>query len=331
MHNRRAVLRAGAVGAFGGLAGCVGCGSPMENYRLTLDLHTIRPVDSGWEVVVSAVFEIEDASEESDGIGPFEISLYDGDHSVLATSEVESLMWADVPDDQRTEDECSGRGSTSVTRTFTVETVPKFIGPRFELPNDAQALQTGISSPFESLTAIKHSEAPGEPDSASTDQTTTAPTQTQTTTEAVRSTDYEQVTVERLPWPEPDNQAIADLEGLGTLEMLTDIHCTDDRTGSDVTTGGGELLVSWARPIPSESCLRPYLSESTLEDDQLTFVIGLHEPPHVICRKCETIGYTIRAQVGDDEDLPFEQVELVHTDEAGDVIERIRATADGYR
>ena len=313
MQSRRAVLSAGAVGAYGLLAGCVGCSPGQTAWRLGLDLHDIQAVDAGWELVVSAGLDIENASVDGDGVGPFEITLYDQETTVLGTELVDGLRWEDVPESQREETECASRGSTSVTRTVTVADVPTYIGPRFRDPADARTLLTGLSSEIESLTAVRYA---GSKPGKGTD-------------EAVAPTDFEQVDVGRLPWPEPDNQAIRSTEILQNVQFHAGPGCTRSRPGVEERFDDGTLFLEWARPVPDGSCQRPYLSDARVEDGRLVFEIGLHEPPHVLCRECSMRRYTIQATV-DADPLPFETVELVHIDSEGTVIERVRSDSTDF-
>lgn len=334
MKRRREVLVGVGASVVGSLAGCSECGETWTAYRLSLGLDSVDWTGDGWELSVSVTAEFAFPTSAEQGFGAFDVALYGEDRSLLDYETVDGLRWGDVPDDERTESECGDRGTASVTRSFSVAALPRYVGPRFHDGHEAASLEPNATGGFAGLRALRYADADatdatkstprttaeGTPDSRTTDEATSG----EATATDVSGDDFEPVAVESLPWPTPKNQAVRATDSLTDLRFRTapacasrgDVHAEADGYPSD-------LVVEWARPIPDGSCDRPFLESAAVEGERLSLVVGLHEAPQVRCRRCDHLGYEVLADRRDDPDEEIETVELVHLSRAGDVVERV--------
>lgn len=186
MTSRRQLLAGLATATTAPLAGCSPCGETWYADQLAFDLDRIERADSGWDLAVTATASFHFPKREDGGFGPFDVALYGADTSLLDYETVDGLRWSDVPEIERTETDCGDHGSTSVTRSFTVDERPHYVGPRFVEGHEASSLDPNSSSGFNGLDALRY--APAGDSTTATNGTTTTDGTTATTDEGTPAT-----------------------------------------------------------------------------------------------------------------------------------------------
>jgi len=356
MVRRRELLGTAAAGAASLLAGCSMCGETWYGHRLTVDLASIAPTGDGYEVTVSATVAFEFPTEDRDGVGTFDLALYGADRSVLAAETVPGLRWGQVPEQERIDGRCGQSGTATATRTVTVPELPHYLGPRFHDGREAASLNTNSTAGFHELTVLRYRTADADgpsgdgttttggpngtattdgpdgsatqdgPNGTATDETTTTEP---TATGDVSPADYERVSVESLPWPTPDLQAVDATESLTNVRFRSVRGCYD-RGELDVVFSPyrADLSLQWSRPVPRGECRWPSLDALSLADGRLVVDVGLAEVPYARCDPCDARRYELRVDYRADREAEIEEVLVRHLGTDGDVVERRVASAE---
>lgn len=336
--RRRELLGTAAAGAVGVLAGCTRCGETWYGHRLSFSLDAVAPTAEGYELTVSATVAFEFPKDERDGVGTFDIALYGADRSLLAVETVEGLRWGQVPEQERIEGECGPSGTATATRTVTVPDRPHYVGPRFHDGREAAALEPNSTAGFHELTTLRYREAGGAPDGDGTattgdgttsEATTTDATTTEPTSDDLSPADYELVSVEQLPWPTPDLQAVDATESLTNVRFSPIRGCYERGEPTLVfSLYRADLRLRWSRPVPESECQWPFLEALSFSDGRLTVDVGLGTAPAARCDPCDARRYELLLDYREDREVTVEEVLVRHLGPDGSVRERRVVTTD---
>lgn len=358
MPSRRRVLLALGTGAVTALAGC-GCEAfPGSNIELTVD--DLSPTGGGWELAVTATatFINPDEGTSLDGV---DIAAYSRDRRVLDHETVGDMRWADVPDENRDDGNCTTSGSLVTPVTLSVDEVPYSIGPRFTDGKTARAFAPEGSGGFNRIIARRYGDVPTPtrpPARPTTTRNGTRPTnstpQTATTTAAATDRPSETVTDSRpvteqtptqvewppsdpsadayreidivgVPWPRPYEQALYETPALSTVRFEAGPACSPDRRPPGIrqfgSSDGTDVGVLWSRSIPVDTCQRPYLTDVSYDEGVLTLTVGLHEVSYAVCHRCDRIPYELRVTFRQADPDPLEEAVVEHRTD-GTLVER---------
>jgi len=309
MQRRRQFLAAGVAGISGVFGGC-SCGETWASVDLAFDVTDVRRHDGEWHISVSATLSFDFPKEDDEGIGSFDIALYDRNKTLLEARAVDGFRWKEVPDSHRTETDCGDHGTASVTESFTVDRIPFFVGPRFHHGQSVDTLELDWRGSRSKLTASRL-----ERDRSSKGNVTVT---------AVSADDYESVQVKTVPWPVVDSQTVDRTETFRTIRFDTSVRYRErDSPEVNFYSDATEIAIRWARPVPDGSCERPFLEGVDRQNRTLYLRIGTHDVPRVRCQHDSAIPYRFEADFRDATPPTIETIVFVHLDATGKVIERL--------
>jgi hypothetical protein len=283
--RRRQVLALVATGIAPALAGCSPCGETWTGVGFGVEPVAIDRTD-GWQVDarLTANFNF---GREGNGIEAPALALFDADGALLAETPVEDLMWRDLPEEDRSADDCGEYATVRREATLESDRFPEVVGLRYD------EYRTGFD---ESTTVSRYSDG--------------------TPNREVSPGDYETVGFESFGVPSENIEygpAIQDARfNAGPL------ICEDRETEAEARTNV-HLTFSGQRSLPAEH-YHPFLSDLRPNGDRLTATIGLRTAPRFRRGECLRTAWTASVDLTEPDAMPS-TVEIETLDADGEVSE----------
>lgn len=303
MPTRRTVLAAVAAGSTS-LAGC-SC-RPDPSYTLSLDLEDLVQRDGTWRASVSATASFTDVDDSGAGVRGLSIESYTPTPTTQDRATVDPLLWGDVPDENREEDDCTSEGWIDELVELAPPEPPFYVSP---LIDDRETLQElGSYGDFAEVTAIRYDGSMDEWPPAD-----------------VGPGDYRTVTLQSLPYPAPDDVAATATPGLTSVSFDVAPNCAGgNRLDPSLLVGyDNDLSLDWSRPVPDSGARRPLLESIDRVGDELDVRIGLHDVPWEPEQDCELRPYEIEAIPVEGSARSITGATVEHVDASGATAERV--------
>lgn len=281
---RRRTLLAGTVTAAApALAGCSPCGETWPSVAFDVTPTVLERQTDGWRVDAEVTVAFNFGTEAA-GVRGAALAAFAADGRLLGATDLGDLLWSDVSESDRTEDDCGAWGTLRRPGTVAANAFPRWVGLRYDRstepidqPHSVARYPSATLDTEPSAERYESIALPVEPD---------------------------------VPRPIPESEAsTVDFDRRGD-------SCRAD--GAEVRFDRG-VDVRWHRDLPAPR-YHPILSEARVRDGRAALDVGLAAWPRFRRLRCRRQGYRATVAVSTADAGPVDSAVVRHLDPSGEPV-----------